>query len=104
MKLKSVTVKNFRCYRTPMTMTFDDLTVIVGRNDVGKSAFLDALDVFFNEKSLDKADASRGGDQRGVSITCVFDDLPDELVLDETALRKVCKTFLPDCRDGTIAT
>ena len=94
MKLKSVTVKNFRCYRTPMTMTFDDLTVIVGRNDVGKSAFLDALDVFFNEKSLDKADASRGGDQRGVSITCVFDDLPDELVLDETALTKLSAEYL----------
>ncbi len=75
-------------------MVFDDLTAIVGRNDVGKSAFLDALDVFFNEKSLDKADASRGGDPKGVSITCVFDDLPDELILDETAATKLSAEYL----------
>lgn len=85
MKLKAMTVANFRCYRDPMTVTFDDLTTLIGRNDAGKSTLLDALDVFFNDKPLDKNDASKGGAARAVRITCVFQDLPNELVLDETA-------------------
>lgn len=85
MKLKSMTVANFRCYKSPITVTFDDLTALVGRNDAGKSTLLDALDVFFNDKALDKNDASKGGVAKAVAITCVFCDLPNELILDETA-------------------
>lgn len=59
MQLKSMTVANFRCYRSPITVTFDDITALVGRNDAGKSSLLDALDVFFNDKSLDKNDAAK---------------------------------------------
>ena len=84
MKLKKVFISNFRCYKDPMVVTFDDLTTFIGRNDAGKSSFLDALDVFFNEKSLDKNDAAKGGDPKAVSITCTFTDLPEKLVLDET--------------------
>lgn len=84
MKLKSITVANFRCYKNPITVTFDDLTTLIGRNDAGKSTLLDALDVFFNDRALDKNDASKGGEAKAVSITCVFWDLPKELILDET--------------------
>lgn len=58
MKLRTLTVSNFRCYRIPFTISFDDLTTLIGRNDAGKSTLLEALDVFFNEKSLDKNDES----------------------------------------------
>jgi len=85
MKLKSMTVANFRCYKSPFTVTFDDLTALVGRNDAGKSTLLDALDVFFNDKGLDKNDASKGGIAKAVTVTCVFWDLPNELILDESA-------------------
>lgn len=85
MKLKSMTVANFRCYKSPLTVTFDDLTALIGRNDAGKSTLLDALDVFFNDKALDKNDASKGGVAKAVTVTCVFWDLPNELILDETA-------------------
>lgn len=85
MKLKSMTVANFRCYKSPLTVTFDDLTTLVGRNDAGKSALLDALDVFFNDKALDKNDAAKGGVAKAVSVTCVFRELPSELILDESA-------------------
>lgn len=84
MKLKSMTVANFRCYKFPITVTFDDLTTLIGRNDAGKSTLLDALDVFFNDRALDKNDASKGGEAKAVSITCVFWDLPKEILLDET--------------------
>ena len=85
MKLKSMTVANFRCYKNPLTLTFDDLTTLVGRNDAGKSTLLDALDVFFNDKALDKNDAAKGGVAKAVTISCVFSELPSEIVLDESA-------------------
>jgi putative ATP-dependent endonuclease of the OLD family len=84
MKLKSMTVANFRCYKGPLTVAFNDLTTLIGRNDVGKSGLLDALDVFFNDRALDKNGASKGGVAKAVTITCVFKELPSELILDET--------------------
>jgi putative ATP-dependent endonuclease of OLD family len=94
MKLKSMTVANFRCYKQPFKVTFDDLTTIVGRNDAGKSALLDALDVFFNDKNLDKNDAAKGGVAKAVTITCVLSELPGELILDESAPTGLGEEFL----------
>lgn len=85
MKLRSLTLANYRCYKTPTHIPFDDFTTFVGRNDCGKSTVLDALDTFFNDKPLDKNDAAKGGNAKAVTITCVFDTLPPSLLLDETA-------------------
>ena len=49
MRITSLTLRNFRRYRNETTITFDDLTVLVGKNDVGKSTILEALDIFFND-------------------------------------------------------
>src|SRR5258706_3266417 len=84
MRLKSLSVENFRCYKTHITVLFDEMTTIVGRNDAGKSSLLDALDIFFNDKSIDKNDAAKSGNAKGVIISCTFSDLPTELVLDES--------------------
>lgn len=92
--LKSMTVSNFRCYRNPTTLTFREITAIVGRNDAGKSSLLDALDVFFNDKPLDKNDAAKGGNAKAVTITCVFDCLPAQVVLDEMAPTSLADEFL----------
>jgi len=42
MKLREVTIKNFRCL-TDATIPIDDTTVLIGQNNSGKTAFLDAL-------------------------------------------------------------
>lgn len=94
MKLKSMSLSNFRGYKAPITVHFDELTTLIGRNDAGKSTLLDALDVFFNDKGLDKNDASKGGDSKAVSITCIFEDLPEELILDETAPTNLSAEYL----------
>lgn len=94
MKLKSMTLENFRCYKNPLTVTFDDLTALIGRNDAGKSTLLDALDVFFNDKALDKNDASKGGVAKAVTVTCVFWDLPSEVILDESAPTSLGEEYL----------
>ncbi len=33
MKIVSLTLENFRSYRTPVTITFNDLTVLIGENE-----------------------------------------------------------------------
>lgn len=83
MKLKEVKIQNYRSYCEETCIPVDDLTVIVGRNDAGKSTVLEALDVFFNNATIEKEDACVRGDARNVRVTCVFYDLPAELVLDE---------------------
>lgn len=83
MKLVEVKLQNYRSYHAETCIPIDDLTVIVGKNDAGKSTVLEALDVFFNNANLEKEDACVRGDARNVRITCVFRDLPTELVLDE---------------------
>lgn len=46
MHLESVSIKNFRCYRDEVTVHFSDLTTFIGRNDIGKSSVLEALEIF----------------------------------------------------------
>lgn len=46
MKLTKLKLKNFRGYREETIINFDDLTAFVGKNDVGKSTILEALDIF----------------------------------------------------------
>jgi energy-coupling factor transporter ATP-binding protein EcfA2 len=83
MRLTEVKLKNYRAYRDEVSVTIENLTVIVGRNDAGKSTILDALDLFFNDSDIEREDACVHGDPADVRITCVFSDLPDEIILDE---------------------
>lgn len=48
MRLTTLKLKNFRGYRGETVVGFDDLTAFVGKNDVGKSTILEALDFFFS--------------------------------------------------------
>ena len=60
MRIKSMTLQNFRRYSNAVTIEFENLTAFVGKNDAGKSSILEALDIFFNEGKgcvkLDKDD------------------------------------------------
>lgn len=91
MKISQVRISNFRGYKDETTIDFNDLTVFVGKNDVGKSTVLEALDVFFNEGKgvikLDKEDINKHGLAEGnknICIAVVFKDLPTPLVIDST--------------------
>ena len=52
MKLKAVILCNFRCYRDEIRIPIDNITAFVGKNDAGKSAILEALDIFFNSDEV----------------------------------------------------
>lgn len=47
MKIKSMKIRNFRGYSDETIVNFDDLTVIVGKNDVGKSTILEGVGYLF---------------------------------------------------------
>lgn len=86
MKIKSVSISNFRGYKDHTRIDFNDLTVFVGRNDVGKSTVLEALDLFFNDGKgiikYDKADINISSDDRQFIITVSFYELPERVVID----------------------
>lgn len=82
MRLSRVRLRNFRCYQEETAFDINDLTVFVGKNDVGKSAVFDALNIFFDEGKLDSDDASINGNKKDVRIICEFEDFPEELILD----------------------
>ena len=83
MKLEQLKVENFRCFKDEVTIDLDDLVVVVGRNDAGKSSLFDALDIFFEGKAApDREDPCVHSNDSTVRITCVFDDLPSEIIID----------------------
>ena len=86
MKLKELIFSNFRGYKEETKISFEDgLTAITGRNDAGKSTILEALEIFFNNKTvkIDAGDKNVKPDSTDIEITCIFDELPDEVVVDE---------------------
>lgn len=88
MKLKAVILENFRSYGQRTRIEIEGgLTALIGKNDVGKSTVLDALEIFFNSETVKMGadDACVFGNSKTVRIGCVFTDLPKSLVLDTTA-------------------
>ena len=91
MKIDSVKIKNFRGYADETQILFNDLTVFVGKNDIGKSTILEALDIFFNDgkgvTKIDKSDVNvklnNEGDQ-DIEITVIFSELPEKIVIDSS--------------------
>ena len=108
MKLSKLKLENFRAYKDETTIEFNDLNVFVGKNDIGKSTILEALDIFFNENKgvvkIDKDDINKEcqiEENTDIKITVVFEDLPDELTIDATNPTTLADEFLLQ-RDGSL--
>ena len=89
MKLKSIVIKNFRGYKDNTKVEFGNLTTFIGKNDVGKSTILEALDIFFNDgkgsSKIDKEDVNkqcRKDDNLETIIAVSFVNLPNEVDID----------------------
>lgn len=108
MKIHSVSITNFRGYKTTIVVPFNNLTVFVGKNDVGKSTILEALEIFFHDGKglvkLDKTDVNimenRMGNQDTV-ISVIFDELPTEVVIDSASVTSLRDEHLLDA-DGRL--
>lgn len=85
MRLVWVEISGFRGYAEPVRVEIErNLTLLLGRNDAGKSSILDALELYFSGGKPDRFDFTVGG-SGPVRIDCAFDELPPTLVLDESA-------------------
>lgn len=93
MKIVNFTLENFRGYQNATTIAFDDLTVLIGKNDIGKSTILEGLDIFFENRKLDSDDINLKARKikQGVKLTVTFTSLPTEIDVDAGA-----KTNLKD--------
>ncbi len=77
-------------------MKFDDLKTFVGKNDIGKSSILEALEIFFNNDvvKIEQGDENIFSGDTKVSIVCEFSDLPTSLTLDAGAGTTLADEYL----------
>ena len=101
MRIKKVKIKNFRCYKNETTLDLNSLNVFVGKNDVGKSTILEALDIFFNEGKgvvkLDKDDINKqclSEENTEIQISVIFDELPETLIIDSSNSTTLADEYL----------
>lgn len=101
MKIDKIKIANFRSYQDEIVIDLDDLNVFVGKNDIGKSTILEALDIFFNENKgvikLDKDDVNKKSKNEGdteIRISLVFSNLPNTLTIDATNPTSLADEYL----------
>jgi len=77
MKIKSITVKNFGPLKC-VTLPCDPLTILVGKNGVGKSTVLRALNLFYNTNiNVDERDYYNKETDKDIIINIKFTDLSE---------------------------
>lgn len=101
MVLKALKLTNFRGYKDTTIIHFSDMTAFVGKNDVGKSTILEALDIFFNDGKnivkMDRADINNiavSEDNTETIISVLFDNLPEKVVIDTSYETSLAEEYL----------
>lgn len=94
MKLSRLRIRNFRCFKEEISIDFEDITALIGKNDSGKSTIMEALDFFLNDRDPDKDDASKHGDPKDLTIICEFTGFPSQLILDDASPTTLQDEFL----------
>ncbi len=62
-------IDGFRCFNHFEISFEDDLTIIVGENDAGKTSLLDCIKVLTHNKPVERDDFSYGKNELKISIT-----------------------------------
>lgn len=102
MIISKLYIKNFRGYKEHTIYFHDNLNVIIGKNDVGKSTILEALEVFFNNDivKIDTSDLSKKRDcedDKEIIIQVSFKTLLGKAyTIDETVPTYLSKEYLLD--------
>ncbi|BDX38715.1 hypothetical protein CYCD_20700 [Tenuifilaceae bacterium CYCD] len=96
MIIRKVLIENFRAYKNIDISFNKGINVIIGKNDVGKSTILEALDIFFGQSRIkidisDKCVYSSGN----IAITVVFEiDKDKEYLIDSDVRTNLVNEFL----------
>lgn len=93
MKLIKVKIENFRGYKNS-EIELSKLSVIIGKNDVGKSTLLDALNIFFENEKLVENDANVYSESNEINITCFFKVIADDIIFLDSAESENTQTTL----------
>ena len=103
MRLLALEIENFRSYKERVSVDIGDFTALIGKNDVGKSTILEALEIFFNHQlvKLDQHDPCVHGDNKIVEISCIFDDFPERLTIDAKSVTNLIDEHLLNA-DGNL--
>lgn len=110
MKIQKLKLKNFRGFRDEVEVKFDNLTALVGKNDIGKSTLLEALDIFFNDAkaihkleqtdlNVDTSDCKEKYYE--ISISVCFTDVPEKIIIGTTNKRPLITKRLLN-KDGEL--
>jgi predicted ATP-dependent endonuclease of OLD family len=107
-KIKSISINRFRGYANPVSVEMDDLLVLVGKNDIGKSTILEALDFFLNEGKgsikIDKDDINKKCLREGqdcIEIAVEFTNFPASIVIDASNETSLANEYLLT-KNGTL--
>jgi len=95
-RLVQLRLSHFRGYKEETSVDLDDLVVLIGKNDSGKSSLLDAMNIFLNDLVPEQDDRCVHATDQKVDITCVFDDLPSQIVIDEQYPTDLASEYLLD--------
>ena len=97
MKIRKLELNNFRAYSN-ISVSFDEnFNVIIGKNDIGKSTILEALEIFFNNETvkIDIDDLNVHTTDKNMSIQVSFFADDKEYTID-TVPTDLNKEFLLD--------
>lgn len=97
MKLKSIYLENFRGYRGGLRISINEnITTFVGRNDIGKSTILEALEIFFNNEliKISQEDLCVDADGESVTIGCEFTGFDQKVVIDSSKSTDLKEEYL----------
>lgn len=105
MILKSLNLHNFRGYKD-IEIEFDEnFSVLIGKNDVGKSTIFEALEIFFNSEQikLDSDDLFSEHEENDyeIRISCRFFVEDDEIIIDKQVKTNLADEYLYN-QDGLL--
>ena len=103
MKLKKIKFNDFRGYSSVEVDLDRDINVIIGRNDVGKSTIIDAMNIFFNDNIKPEIlDCNMKSSKKQFDIICFFEIDEDEIIiLDSTNPTTLKEEYLLN-KDGLL--
>ncbi|MGY5882004.1 MAG: ATP-binding protein [Candidatus Thorarchaeota archaeon] len=84
MRITRIRLENFGPFETLEEIKVGNLSTFVGRNDVGKSHILKALDIFFENSKISESNVCLASHEDvDTIIEVAFDELPEEIQLED---------------------